>query len=53
MSKILVELPFQILFPLVMLGILYTPLNLHGRFVVMGAFMVLLNNVGQAIGSES
>ena len=46
-SKILVELPFQILFPLGMIGMLYGPLGLAGRFWVLALFMIALNNVGQ------
>ena len=50
LSKVFVELPFQIFFPVLMILILYFPLNLQGRFQVIALFMVLLNNVGQALG---
>lgn len=47
LSKVLVELPFQIMFPTAMAGIIVKPINLDGRFVFYALFMTLLNNVGQ------
>jgi len=50
LSKVLVELPFQIMFPTAMAGIIVKPINLQGRFLFYALFMTLLNNVGQALG---
>jgi hypothetical protein len=47
LSKVLVELPFQIMFPTAMAGIIVKPINLQGRFLFYALFMTLLNNVGQ------
>ena len=47
LSKVLVELPFQIIFPTAMAAIIVTPINLEGRFIFYAVFMTLLNNVGQ------
>lgn len=47
LSKVLVELPFQIIFPTAMAAIIVKPINLEGRFIFYALFMTLLNNVGQ------
>ena len=47
LSKVLVELPFQILFPTAMAGIIVKPISHEGRFIFYAVFMTLLNNVGQ------
>jgi hypothetical protein len=50
LSKVLVELPFQIILPTIMTVIVHPMLNLQGRIEVIGFFIILLTNVGQALG---
>ena len=50
LSKVLVELPFQIIFPCAMAAIIVSPINLEGRYWIYALFMTMLNNVGQALG---
>lgn len=48
--QVAVELPFQILFPVVFCLIVYWPIGFSSRFPILAGFVVLLNNVGQALG---
>jgi ATP-binding cassette subfamily G (WHITE) protein 1 len=50
-SKILVELPFQIAFPVIFCAIIVPPLRLQGRIWIFMAMVTILNNVGQAMGT--